>query len=818
MKILKFGGTSVGSASSITEVVKIVRQAQTDGPVVVVVSALSGVTNKLLGLATKAAGRDETYLEDANNLAELHFSTARELLKPLIQSANYGKLRLLLNQLEDVLHGLYLIGECSPRSLDLIAGFGEQLSAHIVADCLSQEGVGASMVDARKLIRTNSDFTNATPDLPTTYELVRATLLPLTQIGVVPVVTGFIASDLADHSTTLGRGGSDYTAAILGAGLAADLIEIWTDVDGMLTSDPRRVAKAYTQPEVTYQEAMELSHFGAKVIYPPTLLPAVALGIPIRIANTFKPEHPGTLIHKDAKAGERPVRGISCIEHVVLLNLLGTGLMGVAGMAGKVFSALAEANVNLILISQASSEQNLCIAIAPQDGPKAVAAAQKAFEREIERGLMDQPELQEGLSVIAVIGEGMRTYAGVSAKLFRALGNNGVNIRAAAQGSSELNISVVVAHRDLNKGLNALHDAFFWNQDKTLNLFLAGPGLIGKSLLGQLAQQADFLEQHLQLKVRLVGICNSKRMAVNTDGIELNAWAETLSNSDQVADADLFVKQVIAANLPNSVLADCTSSSLFVGLYQSALAASIAVVTPNKLANSGPLSTYKSLKATALRHNAPFLYETNVGAGLPIINTLQALVQSGDPVLKIEAVLSGTLSFLFNTFGKAVPFHEAVRLAQDAGYTEPDPRDDLSGLDMARKVLILAREMGLGLEATDIEIEPLLPKACAEAQTVAAFYAEMAKHQSHFDELLANAEAKGGKLRYIATIAGGKASIRLNTVTADDPFYNLNGSENMVVFTTMRYNATPLVVKGPGAGAAVTAAGVFADIMRCGGN
>jgi aspartokinase/homoserine dehydrogenase 1 len=810
MKVLKFGGTSVGSVNAIKAVKDIVADALREGSIVVVVSALSGVTNKLIRLAEKAGSRQEDYLEDVATLAELHFETSRTLLSPVIQSANYGKLRLLLNQLEDVLHGIFLIGECSKRSLDFVASFGEQLSAHIVADYLCQEGIAAEMVNAKSIIRTNSEYTNATPDLEVTFAQVRDQLKDL---KVVPVVTGFIASDHQNYTTTLGRGGSDYTAALIAAALNAKEIEIWTDVDGMLSSDPRRVPKAFSQPEITYQEASEMSHFGAKVIYPPTLVPAVKLGIPIRIANTFNQNHPGTRIHKEAQPGQRPVRGISCIEKIAILNLFGTGLIGVAGMCGKIFAELALAEVNIILISQASSEQNLCIVIAPEDGPKAMVAAKKAFDREIERGLMEQPELQIGFSVIAVIGEGMRKHTGISAKLFKALGNNGVNIKAAAQGSSELNISIVVEQKDLNKGLNALHDAFFLDQDKTLNLFLLGPGLIGKTLLNQLAAQQAYLAEHFNLAIRLVGIANSKSMLFEPNGIEIGSWHTALAENGTALDPEQFIANTIALNLPNTVVADCTSGALYPAFYLKLLEASIAVVTPNKVGNSSSYLDYKALKSTALRYNAPFLYETNVGAGLPIINTLQSLVQSGDPVLKIEAVLSGTLSYIFNTFSKTTPFYKAVAQAQAAGYTEPDPRDDLSGLDMARKVLILAREIGLPLEAADIEIHPILPEVAAKAKSVEAFYEVIEAEQPYFDQLIE--KAKDNKLRYIGCIENGKASISLQMVDSASPFYNLNGSENMVVFKTMRYNDTPLVVKGPGAGAAVTAAGVFADIVRC---
>lgn len=813
MKVLKFGGTSVGSVSALKTLFGIVKDAMTEEPVAVVVSAMSGVTNLLLDAAHKAGTKDHTYQDLAKEIADRHFTTAAELLSPIAQSANYAQLRLLTNELEDVLHGIYALQECSLRSLDKVASFGERLSATLVAAYLTDAGIPATMLDARQLIVTDLQYTSAKPDLVLSYKHIYAAVDALT---TVPIITGFLGASSEGITTTLGRGGSDFTAAIVGAALNASVIEIWTDVSGMLTADPRKVAKAYPQPEVSYQEAMELSHFGAKVIYPPTLLPAIQKNIPIRIANTFAPEDAGTLIHAHAKPGDKPVRGISSIGSVVLLNVQGAALSGVAGMAGRLFTALAQAKVNVILISQASSEQSICLALAPADGVIAQKAIAEVFAQEIQIGIMEPPTREHELSVLAVVGEGMRTYAGVSAKLFKTLGNNGVNVRAAAQGSSELNISVVIAQADLEKALNAVHDAFFLDRERSLNLVLIGPGLIGKTLLKQLEQQHDFLGNTLKLDVKLVGIMNSRKQVFKSEGIELDNWSATLEASQHAADLPTFIRKVTAANLPNLVVADCTSTGAVSLHYADLLKHAISIVTPNKIANSGPLSQYKHLQGLAHRHNAFFLYETNVGAGLPIINTLQGLVQSGDPIVKIEAVLSGTLSFLFNTFGPEVSFHDAVKQAQDAGYTEPDPRDDLSGLDMARKVLILAREIGLEMESTDIRIDPIVPAEAASAPSIPAFYEALQKHEDYFLSMASHAASSGKKLRYLASITEGKASISLQEVGPESPFYALNGSENMVVFTTMRYSATPLVVKGPGAGADVTAAGVFADIVKCG--
>lgn len=793
----------------------IVLTASKAGPVVVVVSALSGVTNQLLALAQEAASQTGNYQSQLQQITERHLEQAKALLPPLILSGNYGRMRLLLNELEDVVLGLHHLGELSSRSKDRVASFGERLSAMLFADLLTSLDCPANAISAAELIITDAHFTHANPVWEITNRRIQETLAPQNQ--VVPVVTGFIGSDETSGAiTTLGRGGSDYSAAILGAALQAESIEIWTDVNGMLTCDPKRVPKAMPLPEISYEEAMELSHFGAKVIYPPTLVPAVQSGIPIRIANTFDPDGPSTLIHHHAPSGEKAVRGLSSIAQVALLNVSGAGLAGVAGMAARLFTALAQAEVSVILISQASSEHSICVAIAPEQAHAAKQAVMAAFQIELGTGKMDEPVLEGNLSVLAAVGAGMRKHPGTSAKLFRALGNNGINVRAAAQGSSELNISVVVQQQDLNKALVAVHDAFFYEQDRTVNLVLIGPGLIGRTLLEQFAQQEKYLHEQLHLKVNLVGVANSRLQLLNPAGISIHHWQAALAETGQPADLPSFVAALEQANLPNLVVADCTAGTMVNPHYGQLLSKAISVVTPNKTANSGSLEQYQTLKTLAARHHAYFLYETNVGAGLPIINTLQGLVQSGDPVLSVQAVLSGTLSYIFNTFGPEVPFYEAVKQAQDAGYTEPDPRDDLSGLDMARKVLILAREIGLPMEASDISISPLLPEAVANANSVAEFYEALKSHDDYFSSLASEAAASGKRLRYLANIQDGKAGISLVSVGADDPFYSLSGSENMVVFRTLRYNTTPLVVKGPGAGADVTAAGVFADIIRCG--
>lgn len=814
MKILKFGGTSVGSPSSLRAVLTIVEnQLKAKEAFIVVVSAFSGVTNKLLEAGLTAVETQGDYSTIFSEIATRHIEMAKTLLTAQNQSRTLARVKKLLNEVEDVLQGISLIRELTPRTHDLLASYGERLSALIISDYLSQEGIEAQMADARAFIRTDSHFGKAQVLITPTFERIKAYF---SNINVVPVVTGFIASTEKDEVSTLGRGGSDYTAALLGAALDASLIEIWTDVNGMLTSDPRMVKSAFTLPQVSYQEALELSHFGAKVIYPPTLQPAFSKNIPIRIANTFEPEHFGTLISRQTGEWEYAIKGISSISEVALINVQGSGLVGVTGFAGRLFSALAKSGVNVIMISQASSEHSICVALEPNQGIQALESLSKEFEREIELGQMDKPELETGVSVVAIIGENMRKTSGVSARIFQALGNNGISVVASAQGSSELNISVVIKQKDLSKAVNALHQVFFLKDTRYLIVYLIGPGLIGKTLLNQIAEQENFLLESKRLAIRLTGICNSQKMILDAEGIPLNNYQNSLFDKGEPTHIETFIKRIKQLNLPNSVVIDTTAGNIAVPFYEKLLSANVSIVTPNKLANSGPLERYKKLQQTTLNHGSKFLYETNAGAGLPIINTLKDLINSGDEVIKIEGVLSGTLSYIFSTFSNTIPFHQAVKQAQDLGYTEPDPRDDLNGADMARKILILAREAGLELEAADIEIEPILPKSCSEALSVDAFYKCLYKELAYFEALRVKAEKEGGILRYVGVITKESASIKLIVATPESPFYAMRGSDNMVAFTTKRYKNTPMVIKGPGAGAEVTAASVFAELISLG--
>jgi aspartokinase/homoserine dehydrogenase 1 len=811
MKVLKFGGTSVGAVDSINSVLAIIENnVRANEELVIVFSAMSGVTNRLIEIGNMAASGDMAYTEYLQSLEERHFNAVRNLIGVKQQSSLIAKIKVIFNEIEDLLRGINLIKDISPRTMDLLLSFGERLSTTIIQNTLSERGIQAVYVDARNLVKTNSSFNNAEVDFSQTNEKIVAFR---NQHEGVLCVTGFIASNTDGVTTTLGRGGSDYTASIFGAALDADVIEIWTDVNGMMTADPRKVKKAFTIPEISYSEAMELSHFGAKVIYPPSLTPAFQKQIPVRVLNTFNVEHPGTYVSKSSGSTPYSITGISSIDDISLVNLQGNGMIGVAGVSAKLFGLMAENNISVILISQASSEHSICFAINPADGVKVKNLIEEGFSREIENGDIDAVVVQEQLSIIAVVGEGMKSSSGTSGKLFSVLGNNGINVIATAQGSSELNISVVINKRDISKALNAIHERFFEIDGFTLNVFLVGPtGLIGKTLLNQISKQSSHLKINKNLNIKVVGLLNSRKMLIDQNGIELLNWEEQLEKAE-TANLSEFISDVKALNLANTVFVDSTANKDIIQYYAGILESNISVITPNKVANSGSQKQYDELQEIAKRRNVRFLYETNVGAGLPIINTLQGLINSGDEIHQIEAVLSGTLAYIFNTFDAGKSFLDVVKEAKEKGYTEPDPREDLSGMDVARKILILSRECGLKMEPDEVKINPLLNNACMEAATVEDFYKELEKDNDRFSKMISEAKERGEVLRYIARLKDGKASLGLEAVGKKHPFYSLDGSENIISFTTERYKTNPLVVKGPGAGAEVTAMGVFADII-----
>lgn len=814
MRVLKFGGTSVGSVENIQKTLAVISNAQKKhGRIVVVFSAMSGITNTLLESAALAAKSDEKYKNLIKNIENKHFDVINQLIEAKNQSKAMGQVKMLLNELEDLLHGIYLLKELSDRTKDVVVSFGERLSTYIISEVVRQEQPDVKFVDARTLIKTDSSFTNAKVNTHATEANVKAYF---SENKSLQLVTGFIASNDKNETTTLGRGGSDYTAAILGAALECEEIEIWTDVDGMLTADPRVVKNAFTLPSVSYIEAMELSHFGAKVIYPPTLLPAFAKNIPISIKNTFNPSHDGTLITHTSTQNNYTIKGITSIADVSLINVQGSGMMGEAGFSGRLFTALAKNKINIILITQASSEYSISFAVTPSDAKKTKAILEDEFENEFKSGKLDPLSIEAEVSIIAIIGENMKQTPGISAKLFNALGRNGINVIAIAQGSSEYNLSVVIKKTDLSKALNALHEGFFASDLHTLNVFVVGLGLIGKTLIKQIEAQNAYLAKNKSMEINIVGIANSKKMLLKPAGISLNNWENELNETGEDSDLNLFFEKMRSLNLPNSIFVDNTSNKDIVKFYESTLNASISVVTPNKVANSGSYENYKKLQYAAKLHNVQFLYETNVGAGLPIIGTLKDLLNSGDRIIRIEAVLSGTLSFIFNSYKAGTSFHDIVKDAKAKGYTEPDPRDDLNGMDVARKILILARDSGYELEPTDVEVENILPQNCCDAKTVEEFFAELNNSNDHFEKRRAAAEAEGKVLRFIASLENGKATVTLKAVDANHPFYSMQGSDNIISFTTDRYKDRPLVVKGPGAGAEVTAAGVFADIIKVG--
>lgn len=811
MKILKFGGTSVGSAKSLKLVTGIIKSYRdNDENIAVVCSAMNGVTNLILKASQLAKETNDQYLKITREIENKHAETIRDLLDTRSQSKSLSNLKMTINSLEEILYGVSLVKELSTRTLDLLLSFGEQLSVPVITKYLQQEKINAVSVDSRTLIFTNNNFGKAQVNYDLTNKAIQDYF---GKLNGTAIVTGFIASGENLETTTLGRGGSDFTAAILGAALEANEIEIWTDVDGVMTTDPRIVKNAFSLPYLSYLEAMEMSHFGAKIIYPPSLQPAFSKHIPLRIKNTFNAEFEGTTIGIESKDTGKLIKGISSIQSVSLISLTGPGMVGIPGVSSRLFSILAQHQISVILITQASSEHSICFAIDPKDSAPAQSAIKQEFEFEIERGRIDTPIVDGDKSIIAIIGENMQNTPGISSKLFSALGKNGINTTAIAQGSSEVNISVVIDENDLSKSLNAVHQAFFISEAKTLNLFMVGVGLIGSTLINQIKAQAVYLQQERLLEINIIALSNTRKMFFDKNGILPEQWKQTLDKNGEKANLDKFAQQMVDMNLPNSIFVDNTSSPEIPGYYQQILAASISVVTPNKLANSGKYTDYQKLQKEAFLHGVKYLYETNVGAGLPVINTMTDLKYSGDKILKIEGVLSGTLSYIFNNFTGDAKFSDVVLEAKENGYTEPDPRDDLNGMDVARKILILARESGIALEPEEVIVQNILPASCMTADSIDTFFEELVKSNDHFEKIKYKAIAENKKLRFVASLEQGNAKVELIAVNDEHPFYSLSGSDNIIAFTTNRYYDRPLVIKGPGAGAEVTAAGVFSEII-----
>jgi aspartokinase/homoserine dehydrogenase 1 len=813
MIVLKFGGTSVANAENISKTIAIVANKSKEDKLAVVVSAFSGVTDLLILAGKTASAKDKAYKEIITDIDKKHKEAIDELIPLSDQNEIIEKINSEINLLKTLLDGCYLLGELSSRTADIVAGFGELLSSQIIAVALKQKISNSTFKDSRELIKTNSNFGKASVDFDVTNKLI-ADYFKKNENQVV-LLPGFIASSVDGNITTLGRGGSDYTAAIIAAAVKSNVLEIWTDVNGMFTANPRVVKQAQPIETISYQEAMELSHFGAKVLYPPTIQPVLKDSIPIFIKNTFEPEMYGTLISNSPNATNNPIKGISHIDNIALLTLEGSGMIGVAGSSKRLFEVLSNEVINVIFITQASSEHSICIGILNADADRAKSAIDKAFEMEITQGKVDPCIIEKDLCIVALVGESMKNHQGISGKMFSTLGKNNVNIRAIAQGASERNISVVINEKDVKKALNTLHERFFEDNTKQLNLFVMGIGNVGEKFIDQIAQQKKFLKENRKINLRVIAMSNSRKMVFNEDGMDLKDWKAAVENGEK-ANLESFIARVKDLNLRNSIFVDITANSDIAGIYDKFLSENIAVVTCNKIACSSEYDNYKNLKNLSRKYNAPFLFETNVGAGLPIIDTLKHLIASGDKVNKIQAVLSGSLNFIFNNFSETYNFHDVVKEAGVQGFTEPDPKIDLSGVDVARKILILIRESGYQMDIEDIENNCFLPKECMDTTNNHDFFKSLTKNDAHFNKLLDEAKAKDSRIKFVAKYDNGKAAVGLQFIPKESPFYNLEGKDNIVEFYTDRYVDQPLIIKGAGAGAAVTASGIFADVIRIG--
>ena len=806
MKVLKFGGTSVGSVKSILSVKHIVENEAKHQPVIVVVSALGGITDKLLSTSQLALRGDERWKDEFDAMQNRH----HQMIDTIITDSDrrvalFNIVDQLFDQLRSIYHGVFLIHDLSQKTHDTIVGYGERLSSYIVTALIQ----GAVRMNARDFIRTSRRNGKHVLDAELTYALVRDSFAHQKRICVVP---GFIARDRDSLETTnLGRGGSDYTASIIAAALDAELLEIWTDVDGFMTADPRVISTAYTINELSYIEAMELCNFGAKVIYPPTIYPVCVKNIPIRVKNTFNPKNPGTIIKQQIDNDQKPIKGISSISGTTLITVTGLSMVGVIGVNRRIFSCLAQGGISVFMVSQASSENSTSIGVRDEDAQRAIDLLDAEFAKEIETGAMFPMHAENHLATIAIVGENMKHTPGIAGKLFGTLGRSGISVIACAQGASETNISFVVDGQYLRKALNVIHDSFFLSEYKVLNLFICGVGTVGSKLIEQIRSQYDELKAHSRLMLNVVGIASSTRSIFSRDGLDLSDYREQLTQAPPSSSGQLR-DTILSMNIFNSVFVDCTASKEIAALYQSLLEHNISVVAANKIAASSAYNDYLRLKETALTRGVKFLFETNVGAGLPIIGTINDLRNSGDKILKIEAVLSGTLNFIFNELAADVPFSETVRRAKAQGYSEPDPRIDLSGQDVVRKLVILTREAGYKVEQDDVEKHLFIPDSMFQS-SAEQFWSDLPNLDSHFEQRRQLLEKNHRRWRFVATMNRGKTSVALQEVDASHPFYNLEGSNNIILLTTERYKQYPMQIQGYGAGASVTAAGVFANIM-----
>ena len=812
MKVLKFGGTSVGSSKNINKVINILENYGKTDTIACVVSAVGGITDKLLLAGKQAQNKDNAFLETFDGIKERHAVIIKEL-NPENNASIISFVDDKLNSLKSLLEGIFLINELSPKTSDKLVSYGELLSSFIIAETMKNRSLFADVKNSQELVVTNSNFTKAEVDYKITNQNIKAYFKSAEQS--ITILPGFISKSKLGEITTLGRGGSDFTAAIIAAALKVKQLEIWTDVSGMYTTNPKLVKQAYPINKISYQEAMELSHFGAKVLYPPTVQPVLSLEIPIHIKNTMDPDAEGTVISNQVTASKLPVKGISNISNIALLTLEGSGMVGIPGFSKRLFETLSQEKINVIMITQASSEHSICLGIDEKDAHIAKTAIDIVFENEIALGKIEPISIETGLSIIALVGDNMKNHQGISGKMFSSLGRNNINIRAIAQGASEKNITAVINEKDVKKALNTLHEQFFESKTKQINVFITGVGNVGERLVEQIKQQKQYLKDNLKIKLNVAGLSNSRHMIFDEAGIDLNNWKAQLAQGEK-ATLQGFFENVSALNLRNSIFVDVTANADVAHLYAQYLKESIGIVACNKIACSSEYNNYKELKTLSLKYNAPLLFETNVGAGLPIIDTLNNLIASGDKVNSIQAVLSGSLNFVFNNFNDSTKFYDVVKQAGAEGYTEPDPRIDLSGVDVARKILILARESGVEMNLEDIENTSFLSPSGLKSDTVEDFYETLIADEAHYQSLYASAKANNCQLKYVAKFDNGKASVSLQEIPEGHPFYNLEGSDNIVMFYTERYPKQPMIIKGAGAGADVTASGLFADIIRLG--